>query len=531
MINSLARLLFISTFFIVGTISAQQTYVPDNNFEAYLEANGMGNGVPNDDYVTTANISGVGSLIVWGYNIADLTGIEDFSSLNMLFCFQNQLTSLDLSQNTQLSDLRCNDNQLTTLNVSNNTNLTTFFCYNNQLTSIVGLGNTNVNDLRCSGNQLTSLDVSGLSGLFKLHCQINQLTSLDISANPLMNDLRCNNNQLTALDLSMNAQVVILFCQYNQLATLNLGMTSGITFMHCHENQLTSLDVSQHAGLTELQCNGNLLTHVDITQNSDLITLYAHDNSLICLVANNGQDLDLNILNNPQLTCASVTYPPYAVANALYDPTVNFNVVCGGPINNDVDIDQTTVILSAQLNGATYQWLDCEGYEPIPGATFQSLSVDSTGYYAVELTFTDCFGTQVDTSSCVYVDCISGIDNDVTQTGATLTADMSNATYQWLDCDNNYAEIPGETNQWYTATAYGHYAVRITYSNLCETIEVDTSSCHLVDLVDLNELTPNSAELIKIVDLLGRETPAVPNTPLIYIYSDGTMKRVFKLEE
>ncbi len=36
---------------------AQQTYVPDDNFEAYLEANGMGDGIANDDYVTTANIN------------------------------------------------------------------------------------------------------------------------------------------------------------------------------------------------------------------------------------------------------------------------------------------------------------------------------------------------------------------------------------------------------------------------------------------------------------------------------------------
>ena len=27
----------------------QQTYVPDDNFEAYFEANGMGNGIANDD--------------------------------------------------------------------------------------------------------------------------------------------------------------------------------------------------------------------------------------------------------------------------------------------------------------------------------------------------------------------------------------------------------------------------------------------------------------------------------------------------
>ena len=35
---------------------SQQTYVPDDNFEAYLEANAMGNGIANDDYVTTAHV-------------------------------------------------------------------------------------------------------------------------------------------------------------------------------------------------------------------------------------------------------------------------------------------------------------------------------------------------------------------------------------------------------------------------------------------------------------------------------------------
>ncbi len=37
-------------------------------------------------------------------------------------------------------------------------------------------------------------------------------------------------------------------------------------------------------------------------------------------------------------------------------------------------------------------------------------------------------------------------------------------------------------------------------------------------------------ELIKIVDLMGRETEDKPNTLLIYIYSDGTTEKVFRVE-
>jgi len=40
----------------------------------------------------------------------------------------------------------------------------------------------------------------------------------------------------------------------------------------------------------------------------------------------------------------------------------------------------------------------------------------------------------------------------------------------------------------------------------------------------------NKMELVKIIDFLGRETEFKPNTPLIFIYSDGTRERVMKLE-
>jgi len=37
-------------------------------------------------------------------------------------------------------------------------------------------------------------------------------------------------------------------------------------------------------------------------------------------------------------------------------------------------------------------------------------------------------------------------------------------------------------------------------------------------------------KLVKIVDLLGRETKVIPNTPLIYIYEDGSHERKIQFE-
>ena len=46
-----------------------------------------------------------------------------------------------------------------------------------------------------------------------------------------------------------------------------------------------------------------------------------------------------------------------------------------------------------------------------------------------------------------------------------------------------------------------------------------------------NNLVDSEKELVKIVDLLGRETGFKPNKPLIYIFSDGTAKKVIVVRE
>jgi Leucine-rich repeat (LRR) protein len=83
----------------------QQTYVPDDNFEQALINLGYDNVL--DDSVLTANINTIDSLTIGGLNISDLTGIEDFTYLTVLYCVDNQLTNLDVTQNNALNILFC----------------------------------------------------------------------------------------------------------------------------------------------------------------------------------------------------------------------------------------------------------------------------------------------------------------------------------------------------------------------------------------------------------------------------------------
>ena len=118
-----------------------KTYVPDDNFENFLESNGMGDGIQLNDSVNFWSIEMLINLDVSSQNISDLTGIEDFTAISSLDCSNNNLTNLDLSQNHYLQILDCSYNQLTSLTIIFNTlqpfqNYSALYCNNNQLTSL-----------------------------------------------------------------------------------------------------------------------------------------------------------------------------------------------------------------------------------------------------------------------------------------------------------------------------------------------------------------------------------------------------------
>ena len=100
---------------------------------------------------------------------------------------------LNFSSNTALTYLNCSGNVLQSLNVSACTALTYLDCSDEQEWA--------PENLICETPQLTSLDVSANSLLTNLDIAYNSLTSLDVSANTLLTNLVCNDNQLTSLDV------------------------------------------------------------------------------------------------------------------------------------------------------------------------------------------------------------------------------------------------------------------------------------------------------------------------------------------
>lgn len=199
----------------------QKTYVPDDNFESYLEINNMGDGIMLNDSVLTLNISGVDSLDISSQNINSIIGIEDFSSLISLSCSNNLLTNANLSQNTNLVRLLCDNNNITSLNISEN----------------VLLGN-----IDCSDNLLDNIDVSQNSTLHRFVCSNNQLTNLNLTQNPNLNRLICNDNQLISLDLSNNSNLSRLNASNNQLVNLDVRNSNNTSINYFNTLNNTSLN-------------------------------------------------------------------------------------------------------------------------------------------------------------------------------------------------------------------------------------------------------------------------------------------------
>ena len=148
----------------------------------------------------------------------------------------------------------------------------------------------------------------------------------------------------------------------------------------------------------------------------------------------------------PQFDVASL--PDYVGCNSATPPTATATDNCAGALNGTPDV---------------------------------AFPITTLGTTVVTWTYDDGNGN---TSSQTQNVIVSTVDNGVTLNATTLTANASNITYQWMDCATGQP-IAGETNQSYTPTVTGNYAVIVTDMG-CS----DTSSCELVDFTGIEDLTP-----------------------------------------
>ncbi|WP_319589903.1 BACON domain-containing protein [uncultured Draconibacterium sp.] len=337
-------------FFLISiNLFSQNTYVPDDNFEQALIDLGLDSTL--NDSVATSAIDTLKSLYIYGRNIKDLTGIKDFSLLTFINCYNNQLSSLDLSNNVNLTSLYCPDNNLIDLDLSMLHSLKYLYCNGNELTGLNLQNGNNVNlYVSCKNNpDLTCIQVDDaediatlttwdkdLQAAFSEDCsnytqemtyvpddkfeqtliqlgydsgalndsvpthQIKFITSLNVFYRSIYNltgiedfkyleEFKCNDCELSEVDLSQNLNLKILDCSNNNISDLILPSNNQLSELNCSNNKIVSLDLSLFSGIASLDCSSNELTELNVKNgNNSSMAMYANNNSnLLCIEVDN----------------------------------------------------------------------------------------------------------------------------------------------------------------------------------------------------------------------------------------------------
>ena len=257
-------------------------------------------------------------------------------------------------------------------------------------------------------------------------------------------------------------------------------------------------------------------------------------------------DLTINYsisITNTLTVCNSYTRPGGTVANYsnTYYDTIQTVSGCDSMVTTVLTVNYSTSSSTSVTACGSYTspsgkvWTNSSlKFDTIPNATgcdslmtinltikptsAESRTISSCGAYTVPETgsvytasgtytdvTTNAFGCPHTITTVLTINAATA--GTISVTGITLTASATGVTYKWMDCDNGYSYLLGETAQTFTPERNGNYAVEITTTNGCS----DTTSCESIMSVSLEEFMisasdisvyPNPADDIVTVDIL-----------------------------
>ena len=256
---------------------------------------------------------------------------------------------------------------------------------------------------------------------------------------------------------------VNVFAQHN----VNINVTDAI-FANI-ENADVTLDV------TPLQTDVN----GDVTFSNVLDGTYSYSISKNCYVTKSGNItvtgahvFESFLIDNVTSAGIFVSTSNHPMIGSWIDGHVNLN---DGTNNYDYDVTEFDNIIADVVFG-TYNYIFTQAggcYDSITG----TLTVDCA---SIDPMSGNVFFPIVDEGEELVIDAtVIQVDENV------LKANATGVFYQWVDCNNGNAPIPGETNQTFTATEDGNYAVILT-SSVCSDYSV-MSSCYGVIVLGIED--------------------------------------------
>ncbi|GGH36993.1 MopE-related protein [Mangrovimonas yunxiaonensis] len=556
----------------------EHVYIPDPNFEQALVDLGIdSDGIVNTWLLRNDAEATTGHLGISGKNISDLTGIEAFVNITELQAGENQLTSIDVSQNVLLEKIWVYYNQLTELDLSSNTLMERVSAGGNQLSSINLAGLNQVDTLLLWQNQLTQLDVSDLANLVSLDARENQLTNLDTTGNPLLETLHIGNNNLATLNLSNNVNLMYLYVHQNNLEELDILSNVDLLNLAAGQNNIDQLDISVNQSLEYLNASYNdglklitaatgspSLLHLDLSSTGlsnfnptlypNLESLLLDDNNLTRLNTGNIPNIQLLSVHHNMIDDMDLSSNSQLVSLYVYNNQLEILNVQNGNNVNLLQFDATNNLLTcimADSNDNTQApyngWLmdlgvtlslDC-GNEPdvvlIPDPNFEQalidLNIDSNGLTG-NILRTDAETPLVLDVSNKSISDLKGIEGFINLTHLNISNNLlntvnltENTSLENLDVSfNNLEELNSlnSGNSLISLNVSDNQLVNLIVENFnnLELLNAESNLLNTLDVRDLNSL--NDLNTLNNPDLfcIGVDNPDA--IPIGWIKDDWT---------
>jgi hypothetical protein len=247
--------------------------------------------------------------------------------------------------------------------------------------------------------------------------------------------------------------------QDQAIITVNSTYSVSDTIMVCENGDATFADGTVLTNITSPIMHSSIFQGVNGCDSTIITTAIPIPNSTYNLLDT------ITVCVNEDVTFADGT-----VLTNLTSPTTHTSSL------QTVNGCDSTIITAALIN-ETYTVFDtimvCENDDVTfaDGAVFTNIT-SSISHTSSLQTISGCDSTIITAAMPIFTDA------SASQTDSTITASNTGTgvTYFWIDCDNNFVELSGETNQTFNPAQSGVYAVVVT-QNGCS----DTSSCFTID--------------------------------------------------
>lgn len=287
--------------------------------------------------------------------ITNIKGTKAFTELKFLRLQSNNLSNIDLSNNTALVELNISNNNLSSLDVSQTPELWKLDASNNALNHLyINASPTKLREIKVANNNLSGLDVSNMAALRTLSIENNNMNSLNVSNNVVLNWLYISNNNLNSLDVSKNIELVWLISSHNNLMRVDVSNNVMLEKLVLSESNLSNLDVSNNTQLTMIDVSNNNLNDLDVRNLTKLRSLNVFKNSFNSLDVSNNNGLTmlyasynnlagLNVRNNLELMYIDASYNNLINLNVANNHLLRYLYVKDNNLNS-IDVSNNIIL-------------------------------------------------------------------------------------------------------------------------------------------------------------------------------------------